>query len=125
MEPRMTNRLTMASDLAGAPVVDAEGQEVGMLHDLVVDAAMGRVAYALLRLRGGAAQRVVRPVPWSLVQPGAEGALVVDASPGVLLGAPAYQPGETPDWADREWGKRLHAHYQARPYWIDPAEAAD
>ena len=51
--------------LAGDPVVDARGEDVGQLERIMIDVATGRIAYAVVACGGvlGIGQRLCA-VPW-------------------------------------------------------------
>lgn len=114
----VNDRLAVATRLSGTAVMDAHANEIGSLEDVVIDRARGRVAYALVTLHAQPDRWL--PVPWLALAQASDGTLILDTPPGTLDWAPAYPRQQTPDWADEEWGKRLHAVYQARPYWDLP-----
>ena len=54
----------MAADmLEGERVRDAQGAEVGVIEDVMIDLAMGRAAYAVIALAGSMDRQLT--VPWS------------------------------------------------------------
>ena len=94
--------------MAGTPVYDRTGERLGTIEDLMLDKHSGRVAYAVMRFGGflGIGERV-HPLPWSVLRYDVPlGGYVVDLDRDRLQGAPAYGPGDAPDWTSRDWGRR-------------------
>src|SRR6478609_9373217 len=62
------HRLVAGERPPGGAVFDRSGQRIGVIEDVAIDEATGKVAYAILRYGGflGMGRRC-RPVPWSLL----------------------------------------------------------
>jgi sporulation protein YlmC with PRC-barrel domain len=94
--------------IVGASVRDAQGQDLGRIEQLFVDAKDGRIAYAVIARGGvfGMGQDQVQ-VPWSKVsvrQEGGNVVLVMDQT--ALRDAPRFEggsaPAASPETAPRE-----------------------
>lgn len=75
-----------ATRIVGETVVDRQGRQLGKIHELVLDAREGRVAYAVLAY--GSKQVAV---PWRALEfSNTEEKLVLDAASGELEAAPGF-----------------------------------
>jgi len=123
IEPQCTNgpgpRLLHSSVVADARVLNRGDETLGTITDILLDVAIGRIAYAIVASGGfmGMAEQLLI-VPWSVLifdEPRQCFVLQADAVTihGALLPAKAQCP-ETPDQA---WHDLQHARYRAKPYW--------
>ena len=103
-----------ASTIIGESVVNREGEKLGKIHDLVIEANEGRLAYAVLSCDG---KRFA--MPWSVFEfSNTEHKLVLDVDKKKLSEAPGFDKNEDwPDFADRSWGDDIHNYYGKKPYW--------
>jgi PRC-barrel domain protein len=111
--------LVAAASIRGTAVYNTEGEALGSINDLMIDAETGRIAYALMSFGGflGIGERY-HPLPWSVLRYSTElGGYVVDVDKKTLENAPTYGPNEMPNYGDREWAQRLHDYYRAQVYW--------
>jgi sporulation protein YlmC with PRC-barrel domain len=108
-----------AAQVQGTPVYNRGGDKLGTVHDVMIDKRSGRIAYAVLSFGGilGIGDHYY-PLPWEKLSydTSARG-YVVDLDRSMLEGAPSYTDEQTMDWGDQDWGRRVHEHYGARPYW--------
>lgn len=110
--------LLQARQLPDLPLQAADGERIGRLRELVLNARDGRLLYALLEDESG--RRF--PLPWALLAVDeATGRLGLGTERQRLRAAPGFEPGFEPDepidWQDRVWAERLHEHYGLQPYW--------
>jgi hypothetical protein len=120
-----TPQLIAAGKVAGTPVYDREGARLGTIEDIMLDKRSGRVAYAVMSFGGflGIGERV-HPLPWSVLRYDTSlGGYVVDLDRDRLEGAPAYGPGDAPDWTSRDWGRRVDDYWGARSIWGAPGSS--
>jgi hypothetical protein len=116
--------------LAGAPVLDARREAVGIIDELLVDVASGRLVYVILSCGGhpgAGGGRVVVPWRWLRWEPGRrQFSLTVDRP--TLASALAGPAGlAEDDWLDlsdggllREIARYFDAHETSpRPTWRD------
>lgn len=115
-----TSSLISAGKVQGTPVYNAKGEKLGSVEDVMIDKLSGVVAYAVMSFGGflGIGDRH-HPLPWQVLDyDTGQGGYVVDLDKDMLKGAPSYAANEDVDWADRNWGKKVHDYYEVPPYWI-------
>jgi hypothetical protein len=114
-----TGNLIASDKVEGTNVYNTAGDNLGSIHDLMIDKASGRVAYALLSFGGflGIGNRY-HPMPWSVLKYDTNlGGYVINLDKTRLEGAPAYDVGTEPAWGDRSYEGRIHDYYGVGPYW--------
>ncbi len=115
-----TSSLISAGKVQGTPVYNPKGEKLGRVEDVMIDKLSGVVAYAVLSFGGflGMGDNHY-PLPWQVLDYDTkQGGYVVDLDKETLKGAPSYGVNENVDWADRNWGKKVHDYYEVPPYWI-------
>lgn len=114
-----TNSLSTSS-VVGALVRNTEGEEIGILSDVIWDLPRGRLRFGLIGLDHETALLVV---PWELIQfrPGERVALL-NAFVSDLRGAPRLERSDSPCVTDPQSDHDVYAYYGCRPYWEAPAE---
>lgn len=108
-----------ASKVTGTAVFNTEGEQLGEIHDVMLDKRSGKIAYAVLSFGGllGIGQRY-HPLPWAILKYDTrQGGYVVGITIDQLKGAPTYAASETPAWTDKAYETRIHDYYKAVPYW--------
>lgn len=108
-----------SSTISGDKVVNRQGEDLGDIKDLMIDIDNGRVAYAVLEFGGllGMGSKLFA-VPLSAMEVDSDNhRFIFDQSKETLGDAPGFDKDAWPDFADREWGSDVHAHYGVRPYW--------
>ena len=112
----------MAADtLAGDPVVNTKGEELGEVTDIMVDVRRGRVAYAVLSAGGflGIGDKLFA-IPWSALTLDADRkCFVLDVEKTRLEEAPGFDKDHWPAMADGRWAAAVHSYYGIAPYWQD------
>jgi sporulation protein YlmC with PRC-barrel domain len=112
-----TVRVLSAGSLKGDNVVDAMGDKLGTLEELMIDLNRGRIAYAVLSVGGllGLGDRLFA-IPWSAFRVDTtEKHLVLNAKKELLKTAPGFDKEDWPDFADPAWGATIYNHYGYRP----------
>jgi len=107
------------SELVGLTIKNPQGEELGELEDVILDAHKGTVAYAVLSMRKGflGLNKDYVPVPWASLN------ILPDMGTARLnadkqtLEAIAFDRNEFPNLEDREYSRQLHERFGARPYW--------
>jgi len=121
-------RVLAASKLKGDRVRNRAGEELGTLQDIMIDVHNGRVAYAVLASGGflGMGGKLLA-IPWSTLRIDEDThEFLLDVERGVLEAAPGFDKDNWPDFADADFGSRLHLHYGQTPYWEhDVTDAGD
>jgi sporulation protein YlmC with PRC-barrel domain len=108
-----------ADTLLGEDVMNAQGEDLGDIKEIMLDMRSGRVAYAVLAFGGlfGMGQKLFA-VPWSALRLDTESKCFrLDVPRATLENAPGFDKDDWPDMADQSWGRTIHQHYNARPYW--------
>ena len=109
-----------ASKIIGEAVINRQNESLGKIHELVIDAKDGRLAYAVLSFGGfmGMGNKLFA-MPWKAFEFAAtENKLILNVDKEKLKAAPGFeQDAKWPDFADRTWGSRIYSYYGYDPYW--------
>jgi sporulation protein YlmC with PRC-barrel domain len=108
-----------AATVIGIPVVDAQGEDLGRIEEVMIDLESGQVGYAILDLGGslGVSERLFA-IPWKLLQFDSEQMrLHIDVEAEKLRQAPGFDKNNWPRMGDRQWGREIHLYYGQTPYW--------
>lgn len=109
-----------ASKIIGESVVNRENEDLGKIHELVIDAKEGRLAYAVLASGGfmGMGHKLFA-MPWKAFEfANTEDKLILDVNKEKLKAAPGFdKDAKWPDFADKTWGGTIHDYYGYEPYW--------
>src|SRR5664279_3761665 len=112
-------RVLAASTLAGDPVQNSAGEDLGKVDEIMIDVPTGRIAYAVLSFGGflGMGDKLFA-IPWSLLSLD-EGrkVFILDVDRATLEKAPGFDKDNWPDMTDHAWGGRIYTYYKSRPYW--------
>ena len=106
----MTHR---GNKVEGTAVYNRQGERLGEVYNFMVDKRSGKVEYAVMSFGGflGMGQSY-HPLPWRvLTYDTGLGGYVVDLDKDRLRGAPSYAEGETPNWGDPAYGRRIDDYY--------------
>jgi hypothetical protein len=99
--------------------VNTQGENLGKVEEVMIDAVPGRVAYAVLSFGGflGVGDKLFA-VPWkSLNYDPQQEAFVINADKRLLEKAPGFDKNSWPDLADTNWRASIYSYYNAEPYW--------
>ena len=109
-----------ASRIIGETVVNRQGENVGKIHELVIDARKNRVAYTVLSFGGfmGMGNKLFA-MPWEAFEFSATGnKLILNVEKDKLKAAPGFEKGDKwPDFSDRVWGESIYNYYNYVPPW--------
>jgi len=112
----------MAADtLEGDKVVNARGEDLGTIEDIMIDVQRGRVAYAVMSCGGfaGLGEKLFA-IPWNALTLDANRhCFVLDADRERFDKAPGFDKHHWPSMADDSWATQVHEFYGVRPYWTD------
>jgi sporulation protein YlmC with PRC-barrel domain len=122
-EPRLAKYrdIVPAKKVIGSSVVNANYEDLGKVEDLVLDAAGGRIVYAVLSFGGflGMGDKYFA-IPWNKLQFNLpEGRVVLNVDKQLLEKAPGFDKNNWPNLADSNWGASIYKHYGLTPYWAD------
>ncbi len=114
--PHETSSLIGANKVEGTRVFNQTGEELGKIHEIMIDKRSGNVAYAVMSFGGvmGLGEKYC-PLPWSALKydTALEG-YVADLNKEVLKSAPAYDV-DNPSWTET-YEERLRSHYGSTYY---------
>ena len=120
-QSRYMHGVVPAAKFIGGEVVNQQGENMGQIHELVIDARDGRLAYAVLSLGGllGRGNKLFA-IPWCTLEfSNAGNKCVLKVDKQRLEIAPGFdKDAEWPNFADRIWGDRLYKCYGCEPYWM-------
>ena len=108
-----------ASGVIGTDVVDAKGDKLGDIKELVIDPPTARVAYAVVSFGGflGMGKKLFA-VPFGAFRYNVtKNQYVFDVSRERLTAAPGFDPDQWPSMADEKWNRDVHKYYDHSPYW--------
>lgn len=108
-----------ADSLEGDDVINARGEDLGEIKEIMIDVRNGRVAYAVLSSGGflGVGNKLFA-IPWSALTLDAERkCFVLDVDKDKLANAPGFDKGHWPSMADPVWAKQIHDYYGQNTYW--------
>ena len=117
-----TNRppaVLSAGTICGDPVVNARGEDLGRIEELMIDLDDGRVAYAVLSFGGflGFGNKLFA-VPFEVLVLDAEKhRFVLDVPRDKLEEAPGFDKDDWPDFADPSFGREVYGYYEVDAYW--------
>jgi len=118
--PTQKYGVVSASRIIGEAVVNRQNENLGKIHELVIDAKEGRLAYAVLSFGGfmGMGNKLFA-LPWNAFEfATGENKLVLRVDKEKLKSAPGFdQDAKWPDFADRTWGDTIYSYYGYDPYW--------
>jgi sporulation protein YlmC with PRC-barrel domain len=112
-------RVMAAGTLEGDDVVNAAGDKLGTLDEIMLDVPSGRIAYAVLSSGGflGIGDKLFA-IPWRALTLDADNeCFVLDVSKERLEQAPGFDKDDWPSMANESWAREVHTYYQTRPYW--------
>ena len=109
-----------ASKIIGEAVENRQKENLGKIHELVIDAKEGRLAYAVLSFGGflGMGNKLFA-LPWKAFEfSKTENKLILNVDKKKLENAPGFdKDAKWPDFADRTWGDGIYKYYGYEPYW--------
>jgi hypothetical protein len=111
-----TTSLIGSSKVEGTRVFNQSGDELGKIHEVMIDKVSGQVAYAVMSFGGvlGLGEKYC-PLPWSALKyDTALGGYVADLNNEMLKTAPEYDIAK-PTW-NLSYEEQLRKHYGPRYY---------
>ncbi|MFH2063638.1 MAG: PRC-barrel domain-containing protein [Pseudomonadota bacterium] len=109
-----------ASKIIGETVVNRQSENVGKIHELVIDAGKNRVVYAVLSFGGfmGMGDKLFA-MPWEAFEFSAtDKKLILNVDKDKLKAAPGFEKDEKwPNFSDILWGESIYNYYDYAPPW--------
>ncbi|HEX4023600.1 MAG TPA: PRC-barrel domain-containing protein [Steroidobacteraceae bacterium] len=108
-----------ASTLTGDTVVDAGGEPLGKILEIMLDVPSGRIAYVVLSVQEQtAAGAKLFAVPWpALTLDSDRRRFILDVNRERLKQAPGLDPEHWPTMAQPTWASTLYEFYGVEPDW--------
>jgi len=109
-----------ASKIIGETVVNRQGENVGKIIELVIDAKKNRVLYAVLSFGGfmGMGNKLFA-MPWEAFEfSTTDNKLILNVDKEKLNTAPGFEKGDNwPDFKNTLWGESIYNYYNYVPPW--------
>ncbi len=115
----MTPITLSATSINGTDVVNATGDNLGDIKDLMINTTDGRIAYAVLSHGGflGMGDKYFA-IPWeAFTIDSAEEKFVLNVTKEKLDSAPGFDKDNWPNSASHEYLTKVYNHFGYRPYW--------
>lgn len=115
-----SQKLISSSRVQGTEVYGPKGEHVGEIDHLMIERVSGHVAYAVMSFGGFLGMgKDFSPIPWNALEYDTTlDGYRTNVTREQVEGAPTYQ-GDTFDWNDVEWHRKVHDHYKAKPSYGD------
>ncbi len=110
---RMQGTVLSAGSLKGTKVVNATGESLGEIQEIMLHTDTGDMAYAVLSFGGiqGMGDKLIA-VPWeALAVDTANERMTLDVPKEKLENAPGFDKDDWPMEPNETWLKDLHRHY--------------
>jgi sporulation protein YlmC with PRC-barrel domain len=108
-----------AATLNGDDVVNAEGENLGEITDIMLDVEGGRIAYAVLSFGGflGMGDKLYA-VPWQALELDTDNKrFILNIDKDRLKQAPGFDKNHWPSMADPQFATQIYSFYGSEPYW--------
>lgn len=116
-----------SSDLIGAQVKNAQGEDLGKVEDVVLDLEAGQIAYAVVSFGGflGMGDKLFAVPSASLKRRAGDDTLVLNVAKERLEKAPGFDKNDWPSLSDRSWLVGVYEYYGVAPYWHQAPAPSD
>ena len=119
-----SNSPIRASNIFGTRVVNAKGDNLGEIKEIVIDPRSGRVAYAVISFGGFLGMGIkLFAIPFGALEYQitksdlVASQYVLNISIEQLKAAPGFDPDNWPLMDDEKWHRDLHDFYKFAQYW--------
>lgn len=108
-----------ASNIIGTDVVNAKGDNLGEIKEVVIDPASGRVAYAVVAFGGFLSMgEKLFAIPFSTFKYDVENnKYLLNVTKERLEKAPGFDADAWPLMTDETWNREVYKYYERTPYW--------
>lgn len=113
-----------ATTMIGDEVVNAQGDDLGQIEELMIDTEHGQIAYAVLSFGGflGLGDKLFA-IPWQALSLDADNhQFILNVPKERLEKAPGFDKNDWPQSADRQWLSGIFDYYGYEPYWTTSRE---
>jgi sporulation protein YlmC with PRC-barrel domain len=114
-----TSQPVKASNVIGTDVINAKGESLGEIKEVVIDPETGRVAYAVVSFGGFLSMgEKLFAIPFSSFRYDAENTkYMLNITKERLEKAPGFDPDSWPLMTDEKWNREVYKYYERPPYW--------
>jgi sporulation protein YlmC with PRC-barrel domain len=115
----MRPKVLSASTLIGDGVVNAQGEDLGKIEDIMLDLNSGHVAYAVLSFGGflGMGDKMFA-IPWEAMTIDTDRKVfVLNVDKETLNKAPGFDKNDWPQIDAEDWLVGIYEYYGYQPYW--------
>jgi sporulation protein YlmC with PRC-barrel domain len=108
-----------ASSLIGDGVVNAMGEDLGKVDEIMLDISTGRVVYAVLSFGGilGMGNKLFA-IPWEAMTLDTDRKVfILNVDKDTLEKAPGFDKDNWPQMDETDWLTGIYEHYGHKPYW--------
>lgn len=108
-----------ATTMIGDDVVNARGEDLGTIEEIMLDLDQGRVAYAVLSFGGflGLGDKLFA-IPWDALEVDeAHERFILNVDKDTLKNAPGFDKDNWPETTESQWLVGVYEHYGYEPYW--------
>lgn len=105
--------LLSSSSITGDDVVNLQDENLGKIHDIMLDTAEGKIRYAVLASGGflGMGDHLFA-IPWRALKQDKENKrFVLDVDAQRLKNAPGFDKDNWPNMADPTWSSTIESYY--------------
>ncbi|MDD5701674.1 MAG: PRC-barrel domain-containing protein [Dehalococcoidales bacterium] len=100
-------------------VINAVGEDLGKIEDVLVDLKAGKIIYVVVSA-GGSLLREGQfyAIPWEAMEVSLhDKKLILNVSKETMANAPSFGKNEWPDQSDLSWMNDIYSYYGHEPYW--------
>jgi sporulation protein YlmC with PRC-barrel domain len=115
------HRVLRVSDIRGKTLIGSDGKDAGTVHDLVIDANSGRIAFVAVTFGGvvGIGSEKVA-VPWTLFDVNKDGKLFAkDIDKEAIKAAPRLKESNWGELKEPGFGAKVYQHYGKQAEWLE------
>ncbi len=117
---RNVRHVMSASTLIGDTVVNAQGEDLGKVEEIMLHIDSGKIAYAVLSFGGflGIGDKLFA-IPWEALTLDEDNhRFILNVDKERLEQAPGFDKDHWPDMADPKWGTEIYRYYgYKQPAW--------
>jgi len=115
------NTPVRASSMIGANVANRQGENLGVIKEIVIEPQTFKVAYVVVSFGGFFPMSgKLFAMPFALFKYDAnKNEYILDLAKEKLELAPGFDPEHWPSLADEKWHRDLLDYYGSRPWWED------
>ncbi|MGH9684638.1 MAG: PRC-barrel domain-containing protein [Candidatus Acidiferrales bacterium] len=116
---RYTDIVPAKKTVIGSKVINQQNEDLGKIEDIVIDAAAGRITYAVLSFGGflGMGDKYFA-IPWDALRFNlSDKHAILNVDKKILESAPGFDKDSWPNMGDTKWGTQIYEHYGYKPYW--------